>query len=413
MKKLLFFFTVFISNFSFAQGGWIQKANFTGNRVWAVGFSIGNKGYMGTGVDYNASTSAPVHNDFWEYDLATNVWTQKANFTGNRVGAVGFSIGSKGYMGTGVDYNASTSAPVHNDFWEFNPCYPFDTARICMVTVDSLSNYNIIVWDKTLYPKADSFIIYREYTTNNYVRLGAVSKDSLSLFIDTVRTKYFPITGDPNVTSYRYKLQILNKCGDYSQLGPYHNTVHMVNNSGNFSWNFYEVENTPNPVTFYELKRDNFSNGNWITVAGVSGSQNAMTDPQYSTWQATANYRIATQWNISCTPTLMKNPEPMATTINSTKSNTFKIASPTAVNETSFENTISIYPNPTNGEFKVQSSGFKIQNLEIENIVGEKVYSQIVNSNSHIVYLDVPSGIYFLKVISDKGAVNKKIIIAR
>ena len=41
-------------------------------------------------------------NDFWEYDPTTNTWTQKANFGGTpRDGAVGFSIGSKGYIGTG------------------------------------------------------------------------------------------------------------------------------------------------------------------------------------------------------------------------------------------------------------------------------------------------------------------------
>ena len=113
----------------------------------AVGFSIGSKGYIGTG--YNGS----LYKDFWEYDPATNAWTQKADFGGTarcmqsdfpsaakgisepatmvlllfkRISgnmilplipghrkpisgeqqesvAVGFSIGSKGYIGTGDD----------------------------------------------------------------------------------------------------------------------------------------------------------------------------------------------------------------------------------------------------------------------------------------------------------------------
>ena len=42
--------------------------------------------------------------DFWEYDPAANTWTQKADFGGTaRYYAVGFSIGSKGYIGTGWD----------------------------------------------------------------------------------------------------------------------------------------------------------------------------------------------------------------------------------------------------------------------------------------------------------------------
>ena len=45
-----------------------------------------------------------IMKDFWEYDPAANTWTQKADFVGvARISAVGFSIGSKGYIGTGYD----------------------------------------------------------------------------------------------------------------------------------------------------------------------------------------------------------------------------------------------------------------------------------------------------------------------
>jgi len=86
---------------------WTQKANFGGgNRNRAVGFSIGNKGYIGTGGYGN------YKKDFWEYDPITNLWAQKANFAGTaRVHAVGFSIGKKGYIGTG-----STT----NEFYEYD-----------------------------------------------------------------------------------------------------------------------------------------------------------------------------------------------------------------------------------------------------------------------------------------------------
>ena len=92
---------------------WTQKADFGGTtRQAAVGFSIGSKGYIGTGYDGIADT-----NDFWEYDPALNNWTQKANFGGTvRRNAVGFSIGSKGYIGTGLD-----GSTYYKDFWEYNP----------------------------------------------------------------------------------------------------------------------------------------------------------------------------------------------------------------------------------------------------------------------------------------------------
>jgi hypothetical protein len=93
---------------------WSQKANFGGSaRVFAVGFSIGTKGYIGTGFADVTTRFA----DFWEYDAISNTWTQKANFGGlARSNAVGFSIGSKGYIGTGlIDGTTRT-----NDFWEYD-----------------------------------------------------------------------------------------------------------------------------------------------------------------------------------------------------------------------------------------------------------------------------------------------------
>lgn len=91
-------------------------------RNGAVGFSIGDKGYIGTGYDGDDEL-----NDFWEFDPETNTWTQLANFPGSaRFGAIGFSLEVSGveygYIGTGEDsegeqktfyrYNAA------DDSWE-------------------------------------------------------------------------------------------------------------------------------------------------------------------------------------------------------------------------------------------------------------------------------------------------------
>lgn len=95
---------------------WTQKADFAGiARTGAVGFSISNKGYIGTG--YNGYSPDEYLKDFWEYSPVTNCWTKKANFKGNgRISAVGLSIGDKGYIGTGRN-----STSVNTDFWEYNP----------------------------------------------------------------------------------------------------------------------------------------------------------------------------------------------------------------------------------------------------------------------------------------------------
>jgi N-acetylneuraminic acid mutarotase len=100
---------------SVAQGGsWAQKANFPGlERFGAVGFSIGTKAYVGLGFSQNLRGLS----DFWEWDQVTDVWTRKSDYPGRSIGyAVAFSIGSKGYIGSGVSEFTFT-----NDFWEYDP----------------------------------------------------------------------------------------------------------------------------------------------------------------------------------------------------------------------------------------------------------------------------------------------------
>lgn len=100
MKKNFTLLFILVSLTCFSQDSWKQEANLTNNgRYGAFYFSIGNKGYVGTGSD----DTGPFKSDFWEYDPHYNVWTQKADFGGGiRAYGVGFSIGDKGYAGTGV-----------------------------------------------------------------------------------------------------------------------------------------------------------------------------------------------------------------------------------------------------------------------------------------------------------------------
>jgi hypothetical protein len=125
---------------------WIQKAYFPGNaRKLAVGFSIGNKGYIGTGINQVGSVLA----DFWEYNATTDAWLQKTNVPGGiRQMAVGFNIGNKGYVGTGI---SSNTTGYKNDFYEYTPEYtytftPSGTASPTKtISVNATSNNYLIV----------------------------------------------------------------------------------------------------------------------------------------------------------------------------------------------------------------------------------------------------------------------------
>lgn len=113
MKKLLLTSAICLltSYILLAQlGSWSSKANFgAAGRSNAVGFSIGSYGYIGTGF------TGTVQKDFWRYDPVANSWTQMADFGGTaRRAAVGFAIGNYGYIGTGYD------GAYRKDFWQYD-----------------------------------------------------------------------------------------------------------------------------------------------------------------------------------------------------------------------------------------------------------------------------------------------------
>ena len=110
MKKIFLFIFLLLCTFLSGQNTWTRKADLGGTPRWgAVGFSIGNKGYMGTG--YNNDNG--LKNDLWEYDPSIDLWTEKADLGwASRYNGVGFSIVTKGYVGTG--YNGF----LLKDFWE-------------------------------------------------------------------------------------------------------------------------------------------------------------------------------------------------------------------------------------------------------------------------------------------------------
>lgn len=267
------------------------------------------------------------------------------------------------------------------------------TPAICIVTVDSTSTDNIVYWDKTLYNNADSFIVYREVSTNVYARIAGISKDSMSLYVDKARG-IGPANGDPNVGSYRYKLQIRDTCGNYGSLSSYHNTVYFIDNqNGTFTWNTYDVEGQSTPVANFILERDDANTNVWGNVGIVSGTQTTLNDAQYATYQTIANWRVqATGFN--CTPTAKYGNNGIQGAVIKSKSNITNNRT-TGIKYNS--NVFAVFPNPNAGSFYIQASK-EIGTVTVYNNLGQVVYSTRSNNLIHFVNLDSqPAGIYTVR----------------
>lgn len=341
------------------------------------------------------------------------VWTPATNLSSS-------TVLTPSVTGSGVNTQYSVTVNLSNGCVvtsTLNVSATTQTPSICMVTVDSIGKDNVILWNKANYPEADSFYVYRDIANGNYQIIGKVpSTSTFGEFRDTVRTLY-SANGDPNVSSWRYKIAYKDSCGNMSALSNFHKTLFMQNSTGNFSWNDYQIEGQPIPVpilTNYIFRRDNLGNGNWQNIQTLGASSTAYTDPNYSSFIATANWRAETVWTISCgTSYILKSSAPLITASKSKSNVKNNLNIPTSINKGIIDAKVVMYPNPVNDILNIELtdiSGTSV--IIIENALGQVVYT--TNTNNTKISVDVSKfakGFYNLKVQTNQGNTNKKIII--
>jgi len=87
---------------------------------------------------------------------------------------------------------------------------------------------------------------------------------------------------------------------------------------------------------------------------------------------------------------------------------------PNGITSATLSNTITVYPNPTTGEFKVQEfNGSKVQSVELYDVMGKKhdgTKTQIHEAGWSLDISNLSNGIYFLKISTENGIVTKKVI---
>ena len=91
----------------------------------------------------------------------------------------------------------------------------------------------------------------------------------------------------------------------------------------------------------------------------------------------------------------------------------------TSIKNNQMLDNISIYPNPSNGQFKIEGKG--IQKIEIVDITGKTIYNFIASGHTErsrseakkqsLNLSNSPKGIYFAKITTIKGIITEKIII--
>ena len=73
-------------------------------------------------------------------------------------------------------------------------------------------------------------------------------------------------------------------------------------------------------------------------------------------------------------------------------------------------NNISIYPNPTKDNLTIETNLNTEQRIEIVNLIGQTVYTTIINKKATINTSAFANGVYILKLSSDKETVVRKFV---
>lgn len=272
------------------------------------------------------------------------------------------------------------------------------TPSICLVTADSTNTYNVVVWEKENLnmTSVDSFLVYREMSTNNYGLIGFVLYDSLSIFND--------YNANPASTAYRYKLK--SKCAlgiESVSLSNYHNTMYLTNNGANFSWTPYQIENNTTPVANYYIYRDDNSTGSFSNIGSTTGNQTGYTDVNFSSFPNASYYVEAVMANGACTPT--------RSVVSGSISNVIYFGT-TGIAQSNKLPSINVFPNPINDVLNITRVGEKTT-ICFYNILGNLVLKENIDNSASINVNHLSTGSYILVIENETGKTFKRITISR
>lgn len=290
-----------------------------------------------------------------------------------------------------TDNNCQLSDTVHVFLEsEFNP-------EICMVGVEN--NHNIVIWNKPLSSKIDSFYIYKEaYVTDVYEKIGAVPYSDSSLYPDT--------TSHPQIQSNKYKLSIIDTCGLESTKSPFHKTMHLSLNQGqNDVWNLIWEPYEGFTVSTYYIYRGTTPDN--LELIGSSPASNT----QYSDFSAPAGY---VYYQIEIVSPNACNPQKETYSISRSNIVTNK---PSGI-EDSFNKTgsFTMYPNPAHETITIHFTHANLGStlLTMHDITGKTVMKEQIKTTQKTVNVsECHEGVYVVKIKTNNGVKTQQLLIMR
>lgn len=276
-----------------------------------------------------------------------------------------------------------------------------DPIEICLVTVDSTTNTNLVVWEKPITTGIDHFNIYRETSQAGlYQLVGSVLYTDESIYND--------IVASPNVRSWRYKISSVDDCGNESELSQVHKTIHLVISHGlgndiNLFWDSYEGFNYPN-----FLVRKHTDAAGWTTIQTMPNNLFTFTDQALDT--DGLFYEVTVDAPSLCSTTKMAQD---FNTTRSNRDNRLSTGQPNSVSEL-LNQVVNIYPNPANNFLNVDNSSSQLIEARILDQTGRVISTTtLVPGQTKIDCGKLAVGVYNIELYSLGAKTLKRFVIER
>jgi hypothetical protein len=330
--------------------------------------------------------------------FASYLWNTGANADSINITQAGvYSVIGQGSLGCDA-----VSAPfsVSSSF--------LPTPTVCMVTVDTITNQHLLMWEKPISSQIQSFAIYKEvpFNSNNYQQIVVLPYDSLSEYLD--------INSNASLVTDRYRLSFIDTCNGETAQSDFVRAIGLkvfpgIGVQRVLSWNSYTGA-AQNITSYLVYSGPDYSNLNIIATILPGAPPFIDGNPVAGT---NTVYRVQTELSQACESTRAIRNRSIS---NGTGNLNVTYPTDVSIKEVAVSKyKFNVLPNPNNGNFTINWENAQIApnaTVWIESMYGQKVTSPVLmTENNTSISINVESGVYFVRVNSLAGEWVTRLVI--
>ncbi len=282
--------------------------------------------------------------------------------------------------------------------------------QICMVTIDTVTGKNLVIWEKNTIAPLASYYVYRESVVRGqYELLAEVPADELSVYTDTA--------ANPVEQPYIYKITALNIEGEESslELCKPHKTIHLLtsfnteSSTAQLDWDEYYGFD----YGTYFIYRSDTQSG-FSKVKDISSSFRTWLDTE-ALPNTVYYYRVSVARGEECNPTgtgAKAGTGPYSHSLSNLDDNKLKT---TDIYDVSGHGRLMVYPNPSSGDVMLRLPGsMNVKyRLYIRDLSGKvlRLIEDISGDGYLIERGDLSAGYYEVELAGDGRIFRTKMIL--